>query len=168
MWPQCAGLHLLAVCRQHGLLGTRFGLRIISAAGAHPSKVVRRRFVDAALIAACEHHARAARVYEPPNSLSATVGQDQFRAQLIHGAIGVAVHADARQCRHVEHTIGTRAGCAQRIIVANIAAHHLDALLAQLRIFTAAEAPHAVAARDERFNDIAAQESAATGDQCVH
>jgi hypothetical protein len=55
-----------------------------------------------------------------------------------------------------------------RSIIAKIAPYNFDTLRSQLWILAAGETSDLIATRDESFNNVSAQETAAAGNECSH
>ena len=146
------------------LLGQGLGVLVV----AEPPLGIRRRFVDAALVAAVESDAWAAGEDQPSDARGPAAFDHVRGAQRIGGVIVVPTHADAGHARRMKDHVHAAAGRRHRRPIAEIGADDFRAQGDQFRVVAPAESPHPVAAPDQVFHQRATEETAGAGDEGLH
>ena len=153
------------VGRQHRLLrqglGPRIGRVVVVGIGY--------RLIDAAQVAAGEHHARRAGEHQPLHPVGAAAGDYRLGAghvYLVEAARGARSAGYQRRGVHYRPAAGAGRGGGAR--VRQVAAHLLHAAGRQRRVAAPRVAAHLMAAAQQPLHHGASQEAAAAGHQHLH
>ncbi|MBI2205500.1 MAG: hypothetical protein HYU41_16760 [Candidatus Rokubacteria bacterium] len=162
--PERRGQEVAAVRGDDGALGHGLRRRVARAVVLR----IGQRLVGVFQVAPGEDDAGRARVHEPLNAARAAGVDDVARADDVRAVEGLPRTPEERQRRHVEHAVDADAGAVDGVPVLDIGLDHLGASRFQLRIAVARHRPDGIAARDELFHDVAAEEAATAGDEGLH
>jgi hypothetical protein len=116
------------------------------------------------LIVACEYDARTAGVNKLLDAGRDASGQHILRAASIYLVVHLPAHANSRQGSRMKHTFDSATSFGNSIAIADVAAHNVDRLRAQLRIIPTSKIAHSISACQQRLNDVPAQKTAAARD----
>lgn len=135
---------------------------------AKPALGIRRRFIDAALIAAVERDARTARVNQPAHEMPSAPFDHVSRAKGIDAVKIVPRTPDARHAGHMKDDVYALTRCGDPVGISQIGQHGFDAERIEFGDSAAAKRADPIAAGGQLFDDIQAEESPGAGDEAVH
>ena len=162
MGPQRTGQQAVtAIGSQHLLLRKGFRMRIV----AKPALRIGYRFVHTLLIAAVKGYAGAAGVDQLPHAVPETTGDHVLRRQRIDAVIVLPRPPDPGNPGSVVDDIDAPTSVSRSLGVAQVALNRLDAGSVQLRISLPRNRPHLVAAGEQHFDQIQAEETPGAGDK---